>query len=152
MKIITLIRLAIAAVLITASAQAAGPAGKRFGGFAAKQTFTLTVEDRQAFETQGGQTAPTFRIPAGIPQFNAGQTVKFTIGRKGQLRGPGFSLALGENNADYNQYSSISTPKRAKENTALLTKASGDSAQQVVLYFYDTNITGPSSSVTYLLK
>ncbi|WP_345716018.1 hypothetical protein, partial [Luteolibacter yonseiensis] len=136
MKIITLIRLALCALLITATAHAA-PAGKRFGGFAAKQTFTLTIEDRQSFETQGSETVASFRIPAGIPRFNVGQTVKFTIGRKGELKGPGFSLPLDQDNSDYNQYSSASTAKNPAQNTALLTKTSAGTTQQIVIYFRD---------------
>jgi hypothetical protein len=152
MKILSLVRLAIATAILTASAQAAGPAGKRFGGFAPKQTMTFKVEDRQSFETQGSATVPTFRIPAAIPRFNVGQTVKLTIGGKGQLKGPGFSFALEQDGADYNQYLAATTPKKATPNSALLTKAAPGAAQQVVLYFYDENLTGPDSSVTYLLK
>lgn len=152
MKINTLTRLAISIVFCTASVHAAGPAGKRFGGFAAKQTFSFKVEDRQSFESQGSATVQTFRIPASIPKFEVGQTVKFTIGRKGQLQGPGFSIPLELENTDYNQYLSTSTGKKPTPDTAILTKTSTDTPQQVVLYFYDAKWSGGSQSVTYVLK
>lgn len=152
MKILTLIRLAIAAILLTASAQAASPAGKRFAGFAAKDTITLTIQDRQSYETQGSKTTQTFIVTGAVPKFNVGQTIKFTIGGKGQLKGPGFSLNLGEGNTSYNQYLSAASSKKVNQDAAILTKNTSGGAQQIVLYFYDDNATGPSSSVTYLLK
>lgn len=138
--------------LSTVSAQAAGPAGKKFGGFAPKQTFSFKVEDRQAFEHKGYETVVTFLIPAAIPKFNVGQTVKFTIGKKGQLQGPGFSLPLERDNKGYNQYLTSSTRKNPTPDTALLTKASSGKVQQVAIYFYNKKVKGQSHSVTYVLK
>jgi len=152
MKLFSLIRLAIAAILLTASAQAASPAGKRFAGFVAKEIITLTIQDRQSYQTEGSKTTQTLVVTGNVPKFHVGQTIKFTIGAKGQLKGPGFILNLGEGNADYNQYVSAASAKKVNQDAAILTKNSSGGTQQIVLYFYDDNVTGPSSSVTYLLK
>lgn len=152
MKTTPLVRFAICMALFTSSAHAAGPVGKRFGGFAPKQTFSFKVENRQSFESKGSVTVQTFRIPATIPQFKVGQTVKFTIGTKGQLQGPGFSLPLELDNRAYNQYLTTPRPKNPTPDTALLTKGSAGKVRQIALYFYDEKVKGPNHSVTYLLK
>jgi hypothetical protein len=152
MKIIPLVCLAICMAFVSALDCAAGPIGKRFGGFTPKQTFSFKVEDRQSFESKGPVTVQTFLIPAAIPKFNVGQKVKFTIGAKGQLQGPGFSLPLEMDNKDYNQYLTSPTRGNPIPDTALLTKASSGKVRQIALYFYDKKARGPSHSVTYLLK
>ncbi|GAA5125266.1 hypothetical protein JIN84_13860 [Luteolibacter yonseiensis] len=152
MKTITLVRLAIYASLLIGPVHAAGPAGKRFGGFAAKQTFSFRVQDRQAFESKGSATVQTFQIPTGVPKFGIGQKVKFTIGKNGQLQGPGFSLPLEQGNNGYNQYLTQATPKNPTPDTALLTKTSSGKARQVALYFFHGKKPGSRHSVTYLLK
>jgi len=152
MKTKPLAHFAICVVLFTAAAHAAGPIGKQFGGFTPKQTFSFKVEDRQSFESKCSVTVHTFLIPAAIPKFNVGQKVKFTIGAKGQLQGPGFSLPLEMDNKDYNQYLTSPTRGNPLPDTALVTKASSGKVRQIALYFYDKKATGPSHSVTYLLK
>lgn len=137
---------------MTASVCVAGPIGSRLGGFSPGQTFTLTVEDRQCFQTKGKKTVQTFIVPTGIPKFDIGQTVKLTIGKKGQLKGPGFSLAFEEGNRDYNEYLSARTVKNPTPDSALLTKDSPREVQQVSFYFYDKKTKKESYSVTYLLR
>lgn len=143
---------ALCMAIFSASAHAAWPIGKRFGGFTPKQTFSFKVEDRQSFESKGSVTVQTFLVPAAIPKFNVGQKVKFTIGAKGQLQGPGFSLPLEMDNKDYNQYLTSPTRGNPIPDTALVTKASSGKVRQIALYFYDKKAKGPRHSVTYLLK
>lgn len=152
MQITTFVRLAVYSSLLAPLAHAAGPAGKRFGGMAPQQTFTFEVEDRQSFETRGETTVQTFRVPKGIPKFDVGQRVKFRIGDKGELKGPGFTLRLEQGNRDYNQYLSAVTRKNPIEDTALLTKTNSGGVQQIAFYFYHEKRSGSSYSVTYLLK
>ena len=71
-----------AALLPIAQAQAVEPAAKKYGDFKPGDTFTMTVSNA----TEIGQR------PSGFPQFKKGQKVKFTIGAKGQLTAPGFSI------------------------------------------------------------
>ena len=76
-------------------AQAAG-AGSTFGGFTPNQTFTLTVTEVGSGKRVGSKGTKGVPIPAGIPKFKVNQTVKFTIGAKGQLIGPLFSIPYYE--------------------------------------------------------
>jgi hypothetical protein len=152
MEITSLFRLTVYSSLFASFAHAASPAGKRFGGLAPEQTFTLRVEDRRCFQTKGGTTVQSFRIPPAIPRLNVGQKVKFTVGNKGELKGPGFTLRLEQGYRDYNQYLSAVTRKNPTEDTALLTKNGSSKVRQVALYFYHEKAPGPSYSVTYLLR
>lgn len=147
-----LVGLSLYALFLTISVATAGPVGRRLGGFSPKQTFTLTVEDRQSYQTRGGKTVQVFRVPAGIPDFKVGQKVKFTIGQKGQLQGPGFSLLFERGYRDYNQYLSQSTRRNPTPDSSILTKATSGKVRQVALYFYDEKSRSPSYSVTYLLR
>lgn len=91
MKKLLINTLACAALILPFSqAQAAG-AGRTFGGFKPKQAFTLKVAGVSSSKTVGASVSKA-PIPAGIPKFKINQNVKFTIGTKGQLTGPGFSI------------------------------------------------------------
>ncbi len=91
MKTLLINTIACAALLLPFSqAQAAG-AGKTFGGFKPKQTFSFKVTSATSVRTVGTKVSKA-PVPAGIPNFKLKQTVKFIIGAKGQLTGPGFSI------------------------------------------------------------
>jgi hypothetical protein len=147
MRILTLFTVVTSTVV-----QAAGPPGKRFGGFSAGQTFTLTVEDKQSFHTRGGETVRISRVPTGIPDLGVGQTVRFRIGEKGRLRGPLFSLNLERSYRGYNQYLSRSTARNRTQDTAILTKKSARGVRQIAIYFYENKSRKSRYSVSYLLR
>jgi len=147
-----LVRLPLYVFFLATPVLTAGPIGRRLGGLSPKQNFTLTVEDRQSFETKGKNTVQVFSIPAGIPDFKVGQKVKFTIGKKGQLQGPGFSLLFEQGYRGYNQYLSEPTRGNPTPDNSILTKTSSGKVRQVALYFYDKKSRSKSYSVTYLLK
>ena len=71
-----------AVVLPVTQAHAADPAAKKYGDFKPGDTFTMKV----ATVTEIGKRPSTF------PVFKKGQSVKFTIGSKGQLTGPKFTI------------------------------------------------------------
>ena len=71
-----------AAVLPVTQAQAVEPAGKKYGDFKPGDKFTLKVTT----VTEIGKR------PSNFPVFKEGQSVKFTIGPKGQLIGPKFTI------------------------------------------------------------
>jgi len=63
-----------------------------YGGFTAGKTFTFTVGEVVSSATSGTQVITPAPPVKGIPKFVAGQQVKFTIGKKGELKGPGFNI------------------------------------------------------------
>lgn len=71
-----------AAILPVTQAHATEPTAKKYGDFSPGDTFTLKVSS----VTELGKRPSTF------PVFKKGQSVKFTIGPKGQLIGPKFSI------------------------------------------------------------
>ena len=86
-----------AALLLPVSvAQAAKPGS--FGGLTSGLKFTLKVTSVESFAQEPATGAlTTAPIPKTVPKFKLGQKVKFSIGKKGQLRGPGFSLDFASN-------------------------------------------------------
>lgn len=64
---------------------------KDFGGLTPKKTFSLVVKQVECVEVSTGKrvAAP---VPKGVPTFKKGQSIKFTIGSKGELMGKGFNI------------------------------------------------------------
>ncbi|NJR43883.1 MAG: hypothetical protein HC767_15720 [Akkermansiaceae bacterium] len=67
---------------------------KTFGSFQPKRTFTLKVASVTGTKQKVGQppVETPGSVPAGLPKFKVGQTLKFKIGAKGELIGKGFSI------------------------------------------------------------
>ena len=135
----------------------AGPAGKTYGGFSAGDKFTLKVYDAYCRKSSisGGGLVP---IPSGIPKFKIGQKVKFKIGNKGQLTGPGFSVIF-ENSDGYSSY--YRTVKQKGFSTSLMGLAHVDksaitlSSHAVVQLYKHVGLGGLNYTVyetTYLLQ
>lgn len=91
MKSLMIKFIACAALFLPFSQVQAAGAGKTFGGLKPKQTFSLKVTKVESLKKTGTGDSQV-PIPAGFPQLKVGQTVKFTIGAKGQLTCPFFSL------------------------------------------------------------
>ncbi len=93
MKTLLLQSVVFCGSLLASQIHAASPASVPIGEFAPVKKFTLKV--KSVTSTQGPigvfptRTAP---VPAGLPDFHKGQSVTFTIGPKGQLTGPAFSI------------------------------------------------------------
>ncbi len=151
MKKLLLKTLAIAAVLLPLSQVQA----KTFGSFQPKRTFSLKVVE--VIGTK--QTAPLppvatpNSVPAGLPKFKVGQTLKFKIGAKGELIGKGFSVPFiaGRSNlvAGINGYQD---PKKAGPSTRKTTFATIFVQNNVVesgsLQFNAIKINGAKATVT----
>jgi hypothetical protein len=67
---------------------------KTFGGFAPKKTFTLTVTTKFVSKAAavGDSPSKVVPVPKGIVKLAVNETVKFTIGAKGQLIFKGLAL------------------------------------------------------------
>ena len=92
-----------------------------FGGWSPGKTFTFTVTNVSSSGTQGTTIINPAPIPKGVPKLVNGQQVKFTIGKKGQLIGPGFNIAFQADAGSSNVY--VNKPKKgASPNTATVHK------------------------------
>jgi len=108
----------IAAVLPLSVAQAATPKPPAiFGDFAPGKTFTFTVTTAQTATTTGFGGSPVLSptAPAGVPNLTVGQQVTFTIGKKGELIGPGFKIGFLSGAVGANAY--INKPKKGAQPT-----------------------------------
>lgn len=94
------------AALVPATVQAA-PASqisrsiKKYGDFKPGYQFTLRVTDRDVVKLGGS-------LPGEIPNFRKGDKIKFTIGDKGQLKGPdGLKIDFDDSSKKRNDYVKI---------------------------------------------
>lgn len=160
MKTLLIKTLAGAALLLPFSQVQAAGAGKTFGGFKPKQTFSLKVAGVSSSKTVQGivSKAP---IPAGIPKFKVNQSVKFTIGAKGQLTGPGFSIpfyAAGAS-AAVNNYTNVTQGSKESPMIAQVFKSvetvNAGAPTNVSMIFSKYTVKGRTvtvNSVTYSLE
>lgn len=84
---ILLIPLLACTTLVSARAEE-----KSFGGFEPGTEFTLTVKDRISTRTKGSDVDKNVPVPDGLPRFKEGRKLQLVIGKRGQLKGPGFSI------------------------------------------------------------
>lgn len=118
-------------------------AGKRYGDFAPGKKFTFTVREvicAKATLTGGSRKAP---VPQGVPKFRKGQKVKFAIGSKGELKGPGFAIKFEADGVTSNVY--VNRPKKGSKiqaDTASVFKDSANKPTAVALTFFKTKGSG----------
>ena len=146
------------ALLPLAQAQAGGPASKTFGGFSPGKKFILTVQSMTSSQSIGSKTKAVVPVPTGIPNFKKGQTVKFIIGTRGQLTGPGFSIPFLGTSPLINTYAKLPSIKSLSPNGAGVYKNSLGKPVGSSLVFYKYRIAGSSvngltiNQVSYVLK
>lgn len=73
-------------------------AAKKFGGLKVGQTFTMKVKDIIASHTEGTSVLKDKKPSKFLPGLKKGQKVNFTIGKKGELKGPGFNIKYVKSN------------------------------------------------------
>ena len=130
------------ALLPLSEMKAAEPAVKTYGGFTPGQTFTFTVTDRTSTKTRGTKVTKNVPVPNGIPDFAEGQTVKFTIGAKGQLKGSGFSIRYRSDKGDVNLYSNNPSTSSIAGEAATVSKTRRDRPTDATLTFYRVRFSG----------
>lgn len=126
-----------------------------YGGFAPGKTFTFTVTSRTSVQTKGTKVTTNAPIPAGIPNYSKGQKVKFTIGSKGQLTGPGLSMPFKSGSATANTYVNPPTSTFAQPNSGIVFKNSLNKPTGVTLHFFKVELSGftlTSNTVVYTLE
>lgn len=147
-----------ATLLPLAQAHAGGPASKTFGGFLAGKKFTMTVQSVTSSQSVGRKTKASVPIPSGIPNFKKGQSVKFIIGKYGELTAPGFSIPLLNSSAIINSYAKLPNITSLSPNGASVVKDSSGKPVGSALTFYKYRIDGFTASgltinqVSYVLK
>lgn len=129
-----------------------------FGGWAAGKTFTYTVSSMtSAAQSLGGSPVPV-PVPKGIPSYQVGEAVKFTIGKKGELLAPkGLKIAFQADGVTSNQYVNIPTAKAPTPNFGFVLKNpnTNEPTGGVQLTFYQIKRKGFSvttTMVTYSLN
>lgn len=144
------------ALLPFAQAQAGAPASKLFGGFAPGKTFSFKVTERVSAQSKGTKIIKKVPVPAGIPNYQVGQKIKFTIGTKGQLTGPGFSMAYKADGGTANAYATIPKTGTSQPNIGQVFKNSTTGRpMSVALSFYKFQISGLTpitNTVVYTLE
>jgi hypothetical protein len=114
------------ALLPFAQVQAAGAAGKTFGGFAAGAKFQMTVKEAPVATVasiRGGGLVN--KIPAGFPNYRVGTKVNFKIGAKGDLVVAKFSIPLSTSSESSNTYSPKKKADASKLSQAGMSKNAG---------------------------
>lgn len=107
-----------------------------FGGWSPGKTFTRTVTNVTSTGTVGMQNINPAPIPKGVPVLVTGQQVTFTIGKKGELKGPGFSILFQADGGTANAY--VNKPaKGAQPTTATVYKnmTSGEPTNIAMAFF-----------------
>jgi hypothetical protein len=99
---------------VTEAARAPKPPAV-FGGWSPGKTFTFTVTNVISAANQGGVVVNPAPIPKGVPTLTPGQQVTFTIGKKGELLGPGIKIAFQADGGSANVY--VNKPKKGAQPT-----------------------------------
>lgn len=145
-------------MLSATQAQAGGPASKTFGGFTSGKKFTFTVQEMTSSQTTGTKVKDKVAVPEGIPKFKPGQKVSFTIGKKGELTGPGFSIALLNSSSNANSYAKLPSSKTVSPNGAAVFKDAKGNPVAATMTFYQYRISNYTPNglsinlVGYVLK
>ena len=140
-----------AALLPFTQAQAAGPAGRNYYNLPPGTKFSLKVQD--VVSTVAGLTGrpKITAVPTGIPKFKKGQLVKFTIGSKGELMGPGFSTSFKSASSDTTVYTDKIVGNRLPDTAAVRTSLTTKKAVYTQLAFYKVSGSGFSTKVNFVV-
>ncbi len=92
-----------ASLLPFSQAHAVESASPSFGGFTPGLKFTFKVTKVECTKLEKFVYTKT-AVPKGVPKFRKNQKVTFTIGKKGQLIGPGLLLTYKSTSQPSNSY------------------------------------------------
>lgn len=155
MKQLLVKAIACAAILlpITAGATTYEPfRAKTYGGWEPGKTFTFTVKTRTIAKGSLDGGTKIKKVPKGIPSFNKGETIKFVIGKKGQLTVPKkFSLPFIADGGTVNEYAIVPSQDRPQGDVGQIYKNSKDKPIGGFLTFSKFVIDG-FDSATYLVN
>jgi hypothetical protein len=103
----------------------------------------------------GGAVIANSPIPAGIPNYRLGEKVRFTIGRRGELKALGLNIAFKNGNRNVNNYLNPVTPPNLDVQGSGIGK--GVTGQPINMIINYQKVEGTGSSITiynvsYILK
>ncbi len=128
---------------------------KDYGGWSPGKTFTLKVTERESLKASLSGNAKKVAVPAGIPDYKKGASVKFKIGSKGELTGPdGLNIPFKQDATTANVYATLPTKSNPRANVAQVYK-NGKQPQGASLTFFKVTGSGFSATVTtvvYILE
>ncbi len=145
-------------LVIATNVHAAGVAGRNFGGFKPGKSITLTVKQVVSSQSTGAKVKSKVPVPDGIPKFKKGQKVDFKIGKSGELKGSGFSIAFVKSTDTTNSYAKQPTSKTPSPNCATIFKDSKGKPVAATMTFYLYRLNGLTLSglsvnlVAYVLE
>jgi hypothetical protein len=139
--------IAILGMLLPMTSLEAAPASKKFGGFTAGQKFKLTVTEKKSVKYKPGSGKKNVAVPKGIPDFAKGETITFTIGKSGQLKGSGFSIVYRESGNGENYYAN----EGRNGEVASVEKTKKNVPTEATLIFYKNTFSG-IRPVNYTVK
>lgn len=143
------------AILSSSELRAAESVAKSYGGFTRGQEFKLTVTEKVSIRTSGTQVTRNVPVPDGMPDFNKGRSIKFTIGKAGRLMGPGFSIRFQSGKPRINLYSNNPSGYSSEGEAATVSKDSNRKATGATMTFYRFRFSGfrpVINSVSYVLE
>jgi hypothetical protein len=119
---------------------------KNYGGLNPGRKFVFKVEEAIIAKASLGSSKRIKKAPKGIPNYKKGKKIKFKIGKKGELIGPGFKMKLekGGISAVSNVYTSGISKKSpsTQPSAAIVYKNAKGKPVAVALNFYKVDIKG----------
>ena len=122
-------------------------AKKTYGGFKPGKKFSFKVTEVVATKQKLGGGPTKTSIPKGIPKFKKGKKVKFTIGKKGELKMPGYSIKFEADGGTSNAY--VNKPKGSapQGDAAIVFKDSNGKPTTVALTFFKAQGSGFNTTI-----
>jgi hypothetical protein len=135
----------------------AAPAPVNLGGFNKNQAFKLKVIERTVGATVGTTVVTNPAVPSAVPNLTLNQETSFTIGSKGELKGPRFSIPIIASNNTVNNYATVPKRGNLSINQAIVYKAGSNPSTptEVFLTFFNVKLKGnvpTTTTVVYHLK
>jgi hypothetical protein len=140
-----------AALLPFTQVHAADPAGRNYYNLTPGTKFTLKVTS--VISTVAGLDGKAKRgpVPAGIPKFKKGDRVKFSIGSKGELKGPDFTTAFKTASADTTVYADKIVGTKLPDSAAVKTSLTTDKVVYTQLAFHKISGSGFGTKVNFVV-
>ncbi len=140
---------------VMAAPASKGPQFKTYGGFAPGKKFTFTITEMESNKSDLGGKPKKCPVPKGIPKFAKGDKVKFTIGKKGELTGPGFSIKFASDAGTANAYANKPSKSQPQADIGQVFKDTNGKQTAAALNFFKVDVKGFSSTVyavTYIFE
>lgn len=140
-----------AALLPFTQVQAADPAGRNYYNLTPGTKFTLKVTSVISTVAGLDGKARKAAVPTGIPKFKKGERVRFTIGSKGELKGPDFSTKFESASTDTTVYADKIVGTKLPDTAAVKTNLTTKKAIYTQLAFHKISGSGFGTKVNFVV-